>query len=156
MNDWWQGLNPREQKMVAGCSVIVLLSVFWFALWQPINESLVRSAEKSEQQQQLLVWVHDNLAKYESLKRQGGARPSSGSLSSVVNRTAKRYQIEIARMQPQGDNLQVWVDEVAFNDLLHWLEQLHSREGLVIQAIDIVKGDEQGTVKVRRLQVGRV
>ncbi|TLU65826.1 type II secretion system protein M [Thalassotalea litorea] len=156
MNDWWQGLNPREQKMVAGCSVAVLLSVFWFALWQPINDNLVRSQKKAEQQQQLLLWVHENLAKYKTLQRAGGARPSSGSLSSVVNRAAKRFKIEIARMQPQGDNLQVWVDEVAFNDLLHWLEQLQHREGLVIQAIDIVKGDEQGTVKVRRLQVGRV
>lgn len=156
MNDWWQGLNPREQKMVAGCSVVVVLALFWFGLWQPLNDNLARSQVKADQQQELLHWVHENLAKYKALEKKGGARPSSGSLSSVVNQTARRYKIEIARMQPQGDNLQVWVDEVAFNDLLHWLEQLQLREGLVIQAIDIVQGDEQGTVKVRRLQVGRV
>ncbi|TKB46684.1 type II secretion system protein GspM [Thalassotalea mangrovi] len=155
MNDWWQGLNAREQKMVGGCTLVLVLALFWFALWQPLNESVNRSQVKAQQQEQLLRWVHENVAKYEELKRQGGNRGSSGSLSAVVNRTAKRYQIDIARMQPQGDDLQVWIDQVAFNDLIHFLEQIQQREGLVIQAIDIVSGDEQGTVKVRRLQVGR-
>ena len=58
-------------------------------------------------------------------------------------------------MQPQGDELQVWIDEISFNQLLTWLEQLASREGLRVKNIDLSLADEQGVVRVRRLQLGK-
>ena len=58
-------------------------------------------------------------------------------------------------MQPQGDDLQVWIDEISFNQLLTWLEQLASREGLRVKNIDLSLADQQGVVRVRRLQLGK-
>ena len=58
-------------------------------------------------------------------------------------------------MQPQADDLQVWIDEISFNQLLTWLEQLASREGLRVKNIDLSLADEQGVVRVRRLQLGK-
>lgn len=57
-------------------------------------------------------------------------------------------------MQPQGDDLLVWIDEVPFNSLLIWLEKISTQEGMRILAVDIAPADAEGTVKVRRLQVG--
>ena len=56
-------------------------------------------------------------------------------------------------MQPQGDSLQVWLDSAPFTQLLFWLEHLANNEGLQVQAIDLTKGDKQGEVRVRRLQL---
>ena len=58
-------------------------------------------------------------------------------------------------MQPQGDDLQVWIDEISFNQLLSWLEKLASRDGLQVKNIDLSKADQQGVVRVRRLQLGK-
>jgi general secretion pathway protein M len=58
-------------------------------------------------------------------------------------------------MQPQGDNLQVWLDSASFTQLLFWLEHLANNENLQVQAIDLAQGDKQGEVRVRRLQLGR-
>jgi general secretion pathway protein M len=58
-------------------------------------------------------------------------------------------------MQPQGNELQVWIDEVAFKDLLKWLEQLSLSEGLQVQGIDLTRGEKSGVVRVRRLQLGK-
>ena len=155
MKQWWEGLNPREQQLVAVMSVIVVVFLFISLVWQPLNTNIEKSRIKLAKQQELAVWVSENVAQYKQLQKSGGKKSSGGSLSSVVNRTAKQRAIAIARMQPQGDDLQVWIDEVAFNELINWLEHLTTNEGIIIQAADLAVGNVAGTVKVRRLQLGK-
>jgi general secretion pathway protein M len=57
-------------------------------------------------------------------------------------------------MQPQGAELQVWVDQAPFNDVLAWLQSMESM-GVVILQADIAEADDAGYIKIRRLQLGR-
>ncbi len=152
LTEKWQALNSREQTLIGVMSVVIIIFVFIIAIWQPITQGVEKARLKVEKQQALAVWVQENVAKYKSLSRQGGAK-ATGTLSSVVNNTAKRLQITVARMQPQGDDLQVWVDEVPFNALLTWLDELTRNQGLRILAIDIAPSGTPGMVKLRRMQV---
>lgn len=153
MKQWWQGLNGREQRLVIIMASIVMVFVFITAVWQPLNSNLAKAQKNIEKQQKLSAWMQENLNTYKQLKRSGGSNAARGSLTSIMNNTAKRLNITIARMQPQGDDLQVWIDQVPFNDLLSLLEQLTTQQGLKVMAIDIALADTEGTVKVRRLQV---
>lgn len=155
MKEWWQGLNKREQQLVASLTIVVAIFLFFTVIWQPLNDNITKSRAKVAKQQQLALWVEQKTAQLQQLKRNGSNAKTSGSLSSVVNRTAKRQAISIARMQPKGEELQVWIDDVPFNDFLTWLELLTTKEGIRIEAVDIAAGSDQGTVKVRRLQVGK-
>jgi len=101
----------------------------------------------------LLTWVQENTALYQQAKRAGGKSKLRGSISSVANRSANNYKLTITRMQPQGDDLQVWIDSTPFTQLLFWLEHLANNEGLQVKAIDLNHGDRAGEVKVRRLHL---
>ena len=57
-------------------------------------------------------------------------------------------------MQPQDDELQVWIDQAPFNDVLEWLKTLEGMGIVIIQA-DIAEADDPGYIKVRRLQLGK-
>ena len=154
MKAWWQQLNIREQRLVLVMSVLVSVFILYGLIWQPLNESIDKQKLTLERQQALLTWVEENTQRYQTAKRNG--RASSGaSLSSIVNRTSRLNNIIITRMQPQGDDLQVWIDEISFNQLLTWLEQLASRDGLQVKNIDLSLADQQGVVRVRRLQLGK-
>lgn len=152
---WWQGLNLREQRLVLVTGTFFSIFLLYNLLWLPLNESLVKTEKRLASRQALLTWVTDNTARYQSAKSSGGNQKSSGSLSSIINRTANQQQLTITRMQPQGDNLQVWLDSAPFTQLLFWLEHLTNNEGLQVQAIDLTQGDKQGEVRVRRLQLAR-
>ena len=77
-------------------------------------------------------------------------------LEGVVNRTAFNHKIKIARLQPQAQELQVWIDTVQFDDLLLWLSTLVEQHGIQVQIIEIAREDlAPGLVKVRRLQLSR-
>lgn len=152
---WWQGLNLREQRLVSIMSSAVLVFLLYSLIWQPLNDNLAKTEKKLASRQALLTWVTENTARYQQVKSSGTSKKGSGSLSSIINRTASQQQLTITRMQPQGDNLQVWLDSASFTQLLFWLEHLVNNEGLQVQAIDLTQSDKQGEVRVRRLQLAR-
>lgn len=154
MKTWWQQLNIREQRLVVVMSALISIFILYSLIWQPMNESIATSKLKIERQQKLLTWVQESAQRYQRAKRNSG-NSSGESLSSIVNRTSRIEQISITRMQPQGDDLQVWIDEISFNQLLLWLGKLASRDGLQVKNIDLSKADQQGVVRVRRLQLGK-
>ncbi len=150
---WWQGLNLRERRLVLAMGSASTLFLLYSLIWQPLNDSLAKTEKTLASRQALLTWVSDNTARYQSVKSLGGNKKTTGSLSSIINRTANGQQLTITRMQPQGESLQVWLDSAPFTQLLFWLEHLANNEGLQVQAIDLTKGDNEGEVRVRRLQL---
>jgi len=154
MKAWWQQLNTREQRLVSVMSVLISIFILYGLIWQPLTENIEKTTLKLERQQALLTWVTENTQRYQKAKRNAGAN-SGASLSSIVNRTSSANNITITRMQPQGDDLQVWIDEISFNQLLTWLEQLAISDGLQVKNIDLSSADQQGMVSVRRLQLGK-
>ena len=151
----WQQLTLREQRIVIALGIVLGIYVLYSFVWQPVQSNLVKTQQKLSRQQELLTWVSKNTARYQQAKKTGNVSNSGGSLSSIVNRSARNKGITVTRMQPQNDDIQVWIDEIPFNTLLQWLEQLSSNEGLHVKAIDMTTTDKLGVVRIRRLELGR-
>lgn len=155
MKAWWQQLNTREQRLVGVMATLVMIFILYSVIWQPLNDNLADANKKLVRQQALLTWVTENTAHYQKAKRNTKTSNSRGSLSGIVNTSANSYQLTITRMQPQGDSLQVWIDNVPFTKLLFWLEHLANNEGLQVQGIDLSHAERTGEVRVRRLQLAK-
>ena len=155
MKERWLALNIREQRLVIAMGSVVLFFILYSAIWKPLNNNIESAASKVSRYQDLQTLVQTETARYKSFVGAGNKVTSKGSLSSVVNKTAGKNKIAIERMQPQGEDLQVWIEEVSFNQLLTWLEQLSSRENINVKSIDLSNTQQPGVVKVRRLQLGR-
>ncbi|WP_340678365.1 type II secretion system protein M [Paraglaciecola sp.] len=152
---YYTQLNEREQRLVLISAVLVVIAVFYWLIWSPLSQSVTKGQASLSSQQELLVWVQQNANR--ALQLQGSGKPStkfSGSLAQEVNQSAGRLNITIARMQPQGDELQVWVDQVPFNDVLSWLQGLESK-GIIILDLDIAETNAAGQIKIRRLKLGK-
>lgn len=156
MKQWWSQLPEKERYLVILMAVLISFFLLFHLVWSPINNGLVKEAKKLERNQELLTYVKQSTA---SIKKGGAVSTKgkvSGSLSSVISRVAKRHQISISRVQPQGDDIQVWIEEVSFNQLLIWLDDLKQSAELEVKTIDITEGNQGGIVKIRRLQLGRM
>ena len=155
MKDKWQQLNKREQLLVTGMSVFVMFFLLYSLVWQPINEGIAKTEKKLASQQELLTWVQEKTTLLKHSGKSAQVKNSSGSLSSVVNSTARSQNIVITRIQPKGEDIQVWIDQAVFDTLLQWLGQLVITEGVQVKAIDLSNTEQAGVVKVRSLQLGR-
>jgi general secretion pathway protein M len=148
-------LSGREQRLVIISAILVLIAIFYWGIWSPLNTSLERGQIAVKNQTELLDWVQKNANKVVQLRSSAGNNTRfSGSLPQAVNQSASRMKIAISRMQPQGDELQVWIDQAPFNDLLSWLQSLE-KIGVSILDIDIAESDLPGQVKIRRLKLGK-
>ncbi|WP_337072359.1 GspM family type II secretion system protein ExeM [Aeromonas veronii] len=157
LQSWWQGITAREQRLVVAGGVLLLVGLFYWSVWQPIANRIAERERQVQNQQQTLAWLKEKGE--EVLAMQGGSGrqiDTSGTLEGVVNRTAFNHKIKIARLQPQAQELQVWIDTVQFDDLLLWLCTLVEQHGIQVQIIEIAREDlAPGLVKVRRLQLSR-
>ncbi|MFQ3234581.1 MAG: general secretion pathway protein M [Paraglaciecola sp.] len=148
-------LTEREQRLVLLSVIVVVIGLFYWLVWAPLNHSITTNHRAVEQQQQLLTWVQKNALKAVQLRSaKGMAANFNGSLPQAANKTAAQADIPISRMQPQGEELQVWVDQAPFNDVLSWLQALE-KMGINILDLDIAEADVTGYVKIRRLKLGK-
>lgn len=152
----FKALTERERLLVVVAFVVIVVGLFYFAIWSPMNTSIERQRALIDDQQELLSWVQQSANRAIQLRQSGlgGQSRLNTSLPQAVNQTTARFNIAITRMQPQGDELQVWVDQAPFNSVVDWLNALE-RMGVVILQVDLTESDSPGQIKIRRLQLGK-
>lgn len=148
-------LTEREQRLVIISAVVVVVGMFYWLVWSPLNQAIERDQKAVESQKSLLSWVQKNANRAIQLRAANGVSTGfNGSLAQAANQTAANANIPIARMQPQGEELQVWVDQAPFNGVLDWLQSLEDM-GISILDVDLAEADAPGQVKIRRLKLGK-
>ncbi|EKP0308878.1 GspM family type II secretion system protein ExeM [Aeromonas veronii] len=157
LHSWWYGITAREQRLVVAGSALLLIGLGYWSLWHPLVNQIAERDRQVQNQQQTLAWLKEKGEEVLAMQSGSGRQiDTSGTLEGVVNRTAFNHKIKIARLQPQGQELQVWIDTVQFDDLLLWLATLGEQHGIQVQIIEIAReGLAPGQVKVRRLQLSR-
>ncbi|MBY3789264.1 type II secretion system protein M [Photobacterium carnosum] len=153
---WWKALSQREQHLLLGAGSALMIAILYWGIWQPLNQRAIDAQNKINQQRQLLNWVEHKANQITALKRAGGTvNVSDEGLNQVINETTTRFKIDLIRMQPRNDALQVWVQPLPFDTLVNWLVYLQQSFGINTQFIDLSKTDKNGMVEVNRLQLGR-
>lgn len=154
---WWKKREPREQQLLVVMGVLLGVLIFWYGVWQPLQHATQRAEQRVAAQQE--TWRHV-LATTQQIERLRDTRPAQrraeavtgAQLNSFISNTSAQHNLEVARLQPQSDGVQVTYNEAAFDDLLAFLAVLEARQ-VQLEAIDVAAGDEPGIVRVRRLQV---
>ena len=76
------------------------------------------------------------------------------SLLGLANTTAKPLQLEFKRFEPAGNNgLNLWLDNVAFDNVIRWLDQLDRQYGVRVAEIALERRAD-GLVNVRLMLQG--
>ena len=152
---WWNGLVLREKQMVSACGVVLVIGILYWGVWTPIANAEDEAQRNLEGQQSTLNYVKQTANRIAGLKQSGSSNAFRGSLSAAVNQTAGAFGLEITRMQPQGNKIQVWMDEVPFDTMLNYLNELVQNKGLSLESLDLAESDTPGYVNVRRIQLSK-
>lgn len=157
MKAWWNGLSLREQRLVLGGGIALFIAILYWGIWQPMANSAANAETHLQRERQLLSWVSQKADEIVALRGTSGSTGSVSDkgLNQVINETTRRFQIEVIRMQPRSEAVQVWVKPVPFNTLVNWLAFLRDEHGIDTQFLDVTKTDRMGMVEVNRLQLGR-
>lgn len=149
--EWLAQLAPRERWMVIGGALFVAVSLLYGALWQPLAKAQQRRSEALASARVLASRIEE-LAALAQGARSGGAVNLNVSILMAVDQTARAGTLEKppSRIQPEGDReVKVWIEEVSFDGLLRWLNELETRYGIRAETAEIEKQDTPGVVSAR-------
>jgi general secretion pathway protein M len=151
IRDWWQQLAPREQMMVAGCAVFIVLALIWSMVIQPLYTGRTQLAQEVATKQGQLANFQE-LAGRIAPTSVSGASPNPGnndeSIVVIIDRTTRNRAIAsyLKRNQPEGTaGVRLRFEGAPFDELVEWLGELSQSYGLVAVTANF---DEAGTGRV--------
>jgi general secretion pathway protein M len=148
---WWAGLQPREQQLVSGAAVVVLVGMFYWLLWQPLHQANAAQQQKVQSAQRQLSQLQQLMPQLKAAA--STTARSGGSLAQIISTSARSAGVSVSRMQPQNEQLTLVLDDISFNQLLGWLHTLQYQHGVQLINLDVALADKPGIVRVRRMVV---
>lgn len=150
-------LPRRDQQALGVLMLAVLLAIVYFAIWRPAADYHRDAAAAREQAAELLTWMQANQSRIQQLAQsrdQGKSTSSqlndSRALMSTVTRSASEAGLTLQRFEPSGEQaIRVWLEQVPFNQVAAWLEQLTGEYGIQIDQAALDRGETPGMVSVR-------
>ncbi|MDC5838046.1 type II secretion system protein M [Vibrio europaeus] len=155
LQTWWLSISQREQRLVVACSLLVIIGCLYWGVVQPVAERANNAQMRIQSEKQLLSWVKDKADKISQSQGQGGRAVSGLPINQAVSSSVGRFKVELIRVQPRGEQFQVWVAPMPFNQFLNWITFLQETHGIKVVFLDIDKGNKDGMIEVNRLQLGR-
>lgn len=150
LHHYWLSLQAREQRLLIIAGAALLVAAAYGLIWQPLHQSRVTQQQAVQAAQQQFLYLQTQLPK---LTQNTALTRTNGSLTEIVSDTARQLNIQVTRMQPQNEQLQLSLADVPFEALLTWLEQLQYQHGLRLVQFDVAAADTPGVVRVRRMVV---
>ena len=132
----------------------MILGIVYWGLIQPLSQRAELAQSRIQSEKQLLAWVTNKANEVVELRGSGGISASQ-PLNQSVPASMRRFNIELIRVQPRGEMLQVWVKPVPFNKFVDWLTYLKEKQGVEVEFMDIDRSDSPGVIDVNRLQFKR-
>lgn len=149
---WWAALADRERRVVAAGSATLALILGYLLVWEPIAGA--RSArEAALAEQRVIAILLETLAAEVQRGRPGAAiMGANQSLLAIVDQSRKASGLTKppSRLQPEGDAIvRIWLDDVPFDALLRWLNDLQMRYGVRVDNADVERKSGSGLVSAR-------
>ncbi len=152
---WWQGLAPRERRMVGGGAVLVAFLLGWAFLWHPLALRRTELARQVDAQRLELARVRAAAAELQRLRATGtrarGDREGR-SLLALADATARDAGLAQAlkRVEPvAGNAVRASFETASFDGLVEWMELLATRYGVQASDLSAERADGVGLVNAR-------
>lgn len=154
MKAWWAGLVPREQRIVLGGLVALGVVFLWLGVWEPIAASRAELRSDVSTLSADLAWmqqVSDQVRRRGAQQRQPTSAGAGGSVLTLIEVSANAAGIKqaLGRVQPEGRGARLSFDEVGFDALVGWLNDLENRHGLQISQLAVDISSSPGMVSAR-------
>lgn len=153
MKLWFSGLNSRERIIVSGGALALLALMLYLMVWEPLNSKRTQLQTSVQAQRNTYTWMQQAALEVRKLSGEAvGVKKQEGSMLGTINNTAKSSlggailkRVEEDRQQ----GVRVWIEQVAFDDLINWLGQIQQQYGIRVSSLVSERHSKAGRVDVR-------
>jgi general secretion pathway protein M len=155
IRNWYDSLPGRERLMVSGASVVVVITLFYLIVWEPIYKGLDEEISKQATQQEIISWMRQAAGEVRTLRASGASNKRSNSNAPVtltLEQTAASSGIKskLSKLESSGKNsARARLDNVAFNQMMLWINTVEQSYGIIASSVTIENTDKPGIVNAR-------
>ena len=157
MKDWFAQLNQREQMSLLVLVWPLGLYLLLIIVWSPLASKRDALEVQNSAIAGSLARVDAMVSELLQLRDGGASVNTRRNLTSLINQSTSRMELPVSRLQPssRGD-IQVRLENAAFDDVLEWLHEMEYREGLLVREVSVTQAGSVGRVNatVRIAQAG--
>ena len=152
IKEYFKGLESRERNLVIVAGLLIILVLPYQVLWKPFTESIETSRIRVEAQKKQFIKMQQQANKINALRGAGTVAAQTGRqfLNNAINTAARQNNLSSALKikTDSNNNLRVSLDNVPFDSVMNWLDQLISKNGVVVSKISIDRQQTIGRVNV--------
>ena len=134
--------TPRERMLIAGAATLLVFWAIFAQVWQPLWAS--RAALEAG-----ILRTDQMLARVQRLPPPANATPVAADdrpLAVIATATAQDMGLQVRRLQPQGDAVQVVIEDAPFDFVLLWIAALERDHALRLTELTLSRRPAPGTV----------
>lgn len=150
MKHYWANLQPRERQTLLGGGIALALILVYGLVIDPFQQELARLEKSVEAQTVELAWMQQSAAEVKRLRASNPAarNGAGGSLMSRVDASARSTGLSgaIREIKPEGQGVRVRLEQVSFDDMLRWFDQLSASQGVTVAGLVMERLPEPGRV----------
>ncbi len=144
----YEAAAPREQVMLKALGIFLGAVMILLLVILPLHRFNSEAIADYRAQRETLQWMHDNRANVGSSAQK--QREPGSSLLTLANQSARNFGLAFKRYEPNANQgLNLWMEQVPFNQVVKWLEALERDYGIVAVEFTASRRDEAGIVDVR-------
>lgn len=152
----FSGLSQRDQKLVLVIAAILVVTLFYVVVWEPLHLNLEKQRNNQITQTEIHNWMQNAAVEVRALKASGN-RPGkilkkNSPVSIVAEQSAKISGLKehISKIESSGKNsAQIKVNNASFNQMLLWINTLKTRYGINVSSAKIERTDKEGKINAR-------
>lgn len=147
----WQNLPANDRRALSVLGLFAAGVFIIFGLFQPAKDFFERAQSGALASRELVEWINNQKPQLQRLQSAvAKTNPQTeGTLLQRATTVAKSRKIEIKRFEPEGDTrIRLWIDEVRYQDLQLWLDDLLQQK-VVIRSLNIDALGDAGMVSSR-------
>ncbi|MGD8934439.1 MAG: type II secretion system protein M [Gammaproteobacteria bacterium] len=153
--NWYRGLQQRERQLVLAASIIVIVTLLYLVIWEPMHKGLEEQTQKYHTQLEIFEWMQKASIEARALKASGISNETAGSTQPVTllvenSTTTAGLKPFMSKLESTSDKgARVTLDAVSFDQMLLWLNTLQTQYGITVSSANLDRDDKPGAVNVR-------
>ena len=149
---FWNGLAPRDRRVLALGAIVLLLIGGWLGLWEPLRMARDAARTRVAAGEADLAYMRAAAPQLRASPEATSAVRDGRSLLALVDATARASDVgdALLRVEPvAADQVRVYFEGADFDALVQWLEELGARQGVAVGDFNVNRAAGVGRVDAR-------
>ncbi len=140
--------NRREQMMILGCALALVLYLVWLLLLTPIQKKRDQLYQANISSTQTLGRVQILAAQIQQLRAQGSANANE-NINGLIDSSLRNNGLQMSGLQPGANGeVRVRLDKAAYQPLMQWLYEMEYKQGIHVTDLSLASTNDPGQVTV--------